>query len=272
MVQGMGLGDNNPKEKKNEKGTKRVPKKESYEKAKPNVRKDIRPKQTGSSDLWNKKSIPKSRFKDKKSKQKFLVAIPLLVIFLIILFIGLNYQNIIKDGTGEDTIQLEDPERTDENTEYGVDTTDKAEVYASDSELLALESAGIHITHNPYSLVGLRKQLQQEGYSPNAVDYAITEIDTKSGVDWNANAVESAERFIAYAMPEVSEKLLKEQLLYEGFTGDEIKHALSNVNKSGFKADDEIPETYLPEQSLDENGENPIEEPEVQDEVVEDEN
>lgn len=274
MVQGMGLGDNTPNKNKNTDKTKKKETtsrrhddfKEKKERKRGNDKRtvDLKASQpvTKSTDkpTTKRSSVPRGPKiaegkgpdkPDKKSrKSKMLLAVIMLIVFIIILLLGLNYRTLTGDGQESD-------ELVDTETEhYGTEATEaesaEDELYASDSERLALESASNHVTHNPYSLKGLRQQLQQEGFSPNAVDFAVTEIDTAFGVDWDANAVESAERFIAYAMPEVSEKVLTEQLLYEGFTGDEIAHALDNVDKSGFKADDEIPETFLPGDELDE--------------------
>ena len=253
MVQGMGLGDNTPKKdnKKKERKVNQQPQKQRVDlqgkKARSNVKQ--KPIKTQKSD--------RKRMDMAKHKNKLLLAIPLLVVSLIILFIGVNYKTIKEDDVTDNPV--EDVTVDDENTQFGVESEYDAddEVYASDNERLALESASNHVMHNPYSLSGLRKQLQQEGYSPKAVEYAIVEIDTKSGVDWNANAVEAAERYIAYAMPEVSVKLLKEQLVYEGFTGEEVAYVVENVDTSDFKADDEIPDTYLP-------GDHDIEQPESQ--------
>lgn len=234
MVQGMGLGDKTPKKdnEKKERKVNRQPQKQSVglqgKKARSNVK---------------QKSIKTQ----KSDKNKLLIAIPLLAVSLIILYMGINYKAIKENDASDNSI--EDVTVEGENTQIGVESEYDAydEVYASDNELLALESAANHIMHNPYSLSGLRKQLQQEGYSPKAVEYAVVEIDTKSAVDWNANAVKAAERYIAYAMPEVSVKLLKDQLVYEGFTGEEVAYAVENVDTSDFKADDEIPDTILPE-------------------------
>lgn len=246
MVQGMGLGDNTPKKdnKKKERKVNQQPQKQRV-------------------DLQGKKArsnVKQKPIKTQKSdKNKLLIAIPLMAISLIILYIGINYKTIRENDVSDNPV--EDVTVEDENTQIGVESEYDAddEVYASDNEILALDSAANHIMHNPYSLSGLRKQLQQEGYSPKAVEYAVVEIDTKSGVDWNANAVKAAERYIAYAMPEVSVKLLKEQLVYEGFTGEEVAYAVENVDTSDFKADDEIPDTYLPGE-----GDHEIEQPESQ--------
>lgn len=267
MVQGMGLGDNTPnKESKtknknenkrakhtSERPAKKVKTERAYTKdARPKAKTET-PKNKTKPARHNGQSIKqKPKNKTVKKKRKALLAIPLLIVFAIILFLGLNYQRL----TGSTETETEETRLMDEATEeFGVDVTEQTEyfdeVYASESEELALESASNHVIHNPYSLKGLRQQLQQEGFSPNAVEFAVTEIDTAFGVDWNANAVEAAERFVAYSMPEVSEKVLKEQLVYEGFTGDEITHALDNVDKSGFKADDEIPDTFLPGDELE---------------------
>jgi hypothetical protein len=74
-----------------------------------------------------------------------------------------------------------------------------------------------------FSRSGLIEQLQFEGYSADAATTAVDSL----GVDWFAEAAESAQTYID--MMGFSRSGLVEQLMFEGFTAEEAEHGATAV-------------------------------------------
>ena len=75
----------------------------------------------------------------------------------------------------------------------------------------------------PFSRTGLIDQLAFENYSPEAAEYAVDNVD----VDWNEQAVKSAEQYLR-TMP-FSPAELVDQLIFEGFTPEQAQYGVDQA-------------------------------------------
>lgn len=87
----------------------------------------------------------------------------------------------------------------------------------------ALEEATSYLEYIPLSKQGLRAQLEYEGYSDEAIDYALENIET----DWNENALNAAKGYLEII--DMTSEELHDQLIYEGFTEEQVQYALDNL-------------------------------------------
>ena len=74
-----------------------------------------------------------------------------------------------------------------------------------------------------FSRQGLIKQLEVEGYSTEASEYAVDNIS----VDWNEQCAKTAQNYLEYMS--FSRDGLYNQLAFEGFTDEQIQYGLSKV-------------------------------------------
>jgi hypothetical protein len=97
----------------------------------------------------------------------------------------------------------------------------------------AIDSAQSYLDFSGFSRAGLYKQLTSEygeGYEPADAEFALAYLEQNALVDWNAEAVESAESYLDFSS--FSRQGLYEQLTSEygeGFTPDQAEHALAAV-------------------------------------------
>lgn len=91
----------------------------------------------------------------------------------------------------------------------------------------ALNTAKDYIDYvGGFSKKGLKEQLDYEGYSSDAIDYAIKTLK----VDYKEQCAISAENYLKN-VGGFSESGLREQLSYEGFTQKQINYAMDKVYK-----------------------------------------
>lgn len=107
--------------------------------------------------------------------------------------------------------------------------TSKSTTKESKTEKLDLEKvnaiakAETYLSVSPFSKSGLVKQLEYEGFSDEASEYAVNHID----VDWNEQAAKKAESYLS--LSSFSRSGLIEQLKFEGFTSEQAEYAVSAV-------------------------------------------
>ena len=89
------------------------------------------------------------------------------------------------------------------------------------SQQNAVSAAEDYLEMSPFSLQGLIKQLEYEGYSTEDATYAVAHIT----VDWNQQAVKSAQGYLE--MSPFSRSSLIEQLEYEGFTPSQAVYGVA---------------------------------------------
>lgn len=97
----------------------------------------------------------------------------------------------------------------------------------------AIGSAQSYLSFSAFSRAGLYQQLTSEygeGYEAGDAEFAIAYLEEKGLVDWNAEAVESAESYLEFS--QFSRAGLYDQLTSEygeGFTSEQTEYALSQV-------------------------------------------
>jgi hypothetical protein len=97
----------------------------------------------------------------------------------------------------------------------------------------AVDSAQSYLDFSGFSRAGLFEQLTSEygeGYEPADAEFALAYLEQNGLVDWNAEAVESAESYLDFSS--FSRQGLYEQLTSEygeGFTPAQAEHALAAV-------------------------------------------
>ncbi|MDV4829831.1 Ltp family lipoprotein [Enterococcus faecium] len=71
---------------------------------------------------------------------------------------------------------------------------------------------------------GIREQLEFEGFTPEAIEYAITNV----GVDYFENAVLKAKDYYESSL-NMSAQEVYDQLIFEGFTPEQAQHGVNNL-------------------------------------------
>ena len=87
----------------------------------------------------------------------------------------------------------------------------------------ALQSAERYLSFSSFSDEGLRKQLDFEGFPPDAIEYAMQNIT----VDWNEQAVKKAHEY--QEVGGMSDSGLYDQLIFEGFTPEQAQYGVDNM-------------------------------------------
>lgn len=87
----------------------------------------------------------------------------------------------------------------------------------------ALGDAKSYLRYTAFSKEGLKGQLEYEGYTAEACEYAVENC----GADWNEQAAKKAQSYLDYSS--FSRKGLYDQLEYEGFTAEQIEYGLKAV-------------------------------------------
>ena len=86
-----------------------------------------------------------------------------------------------------------------------------------------IKAAQNYLEYMNFSRQGLIKQLEFEGYSTEASEYAVDNIS----VDWNEQCAKTAQNYLEYMS--FSRDGLYNQLAFEGFTDEQIQYGLSKV-------------------------------------------
>lgn len=87
----------------------------------------------------------------------------------------------------------------------------------------ALRSAEQYLRISGFSQQGLADQLAFEEYSPEAVQYAVDNVDA----DWNEQAVRSGEAYLQ--ITSFSPQGLIDQLVFEGYTAEQAQYAADQL-------------------------------------------
>lgn len=86
-----------------------------------------------------------------------------------------------------------------------------------------IKTAQNYVQYMSFSRQGLIKQLEFEGYSTEASEYAVDNIS----VDWNEQCAKTAKKYLECVS--FSRDGLYNQLAFEGFTDEQIQYSLSQV-------------------------------------------
>lgn len=87
----------------------------------------------------------------------------------------------------------------------------------------ALEGASKYLSFTNFSKKGLQEQLEYEGYSTSAAQYAVNHC----GADWNEQAAGKARSYMD--MSSFSKSALIKQLEFEGFTHSQAEYGAKSV-------------------------------------------
>lgn len=93
---------------------------------------------------------------------------------------------------------------------------------ASAEEARALDKANSYLRHSAFSREGLKHQLDYEGFSEAACEYAVAHC----GADWNQQSLKKAQSYLSRSA--FSREGLKHQLEYEKFTTDQAEYGVAN--------------------------------------------
>ena len=102
-------------------------------------------------------------------------------------------------------------------------TTEKSTTAVSLENRNALAAALNYLDYTAFSAKGLKEQLEYEGYSEKACDYAVKNC----GANWNEQAAKCAKNYLDYSS--FSRSGLIEQLEYEGFTAKQAEYGAKAV-------------------------------------------
>lgn len=91
----------------------------------------------------------------------------------------------------------------------------------------AYRSAVSYLDLTGFSRSGLIGQLEFEGFSAADAEFAIARLEAEGGVDWNAEAAESAASYLD--LTSFSRAGLVDQLLFEGFTQEQAEYGVSTT-------------------------------------------
>ena len=103
----------------------------------------------------------------------------------------------------------------------------------------AYKKAQSYLSHLAYSESGLLKQLDYEGFSPEAAAVAIERLNP----DWNEQAVKKAKSYLSHLA--YSESGLLKQLDYEGFTPEQARFGVDHSDADWFAEAAEKAASYM---------------------------
>ena len=89
----------------------------------------------------------------------------------------------------------------------------------------AEQKAEEYMSFTSFSKKGLKEQLEFEGFSQEAAEWAVETYNA----DWSSQACAKAREYLEFSS--FSKEGLKDQLLYEGFTEEEAQYAVDNEYK-----------------------------------------
>lgn len=95
------------------------------------------------------------------------------------------------------------------------------------SQQNAYRSAESYLDMTGFSRKELIDQLLYEQFSPEDAEFGVARIEAEGGVDWNAEAAESAKSYLE--MTAFSRGELLDQLLYEGFSPEQAEYGVSRT-------------------------------------------
>lgn len=119
--------------------------------------------------------------------------------------------------------EAEDEPTTKGTTTTEPKTTEKSTTAVSLENRNALAAALNYLDYTAFSAKGLKEQLEYEGYSEKACDYAVKNC----GANWNEQAAKCAKNYLDYSS--FSRSGLIEQLEYEGFTAKQAEYGAKAV-------------------------------------------
>lgn len=128
---------------------------------------------------------------------------------------------------------LSEAEKAAAEAEKAAEEAEKALATMSVAQQSAIRSAKSYLDFTGFSRAGLTQQLTSEygeGYEPADAEAAIAYLESTGAVDWNAEAVQSAESYLD--MTGFSRQGLFDQLTSsygEGFTPEQANYALDQV-------------------------------------------
>ena len=132
-----------------------------------------------------------------------------------------NKSDIEKNEYGSAYFPLEDFSLVGSSNEPK--TTEKSTTAVSLENRNALAAALNYLDYTAFSAKGLKEQLEYEGYSEKACDYAVKNC----GANWNEQAAKCAKSYLDYSS--FSRSGLIEQLEYEGFTAKQAEYGAKAV-------------------------------------------
>jgi len=112
----------------------------------------------------------------------------------------------------------------------------------------ALSAALSYLNFSAFSEKGLKEQLQYEGYSDKACNYAVKHC----GADWTEQASKAAQSYLQTSS--FSAKGLKEQLQYEGYSNEACEKAVANCGADWNEQAAKAAQSYLQTSSFSANG------------------
>ena len=124
----------------------------------------------------------------------------------------------VEASKGNDVIE-EQEKKADAKEEVAEDDTVSFEFKQ------AKEKAKEYMAFQSFSKKGLKEQLEFEGFSSEAAEWAVENYNA----DWSSQACAKAREYLEFQS--FSEQGLKDQLIFEGFTEEEAQYAVENVYK-----------------------------------------
>ncbi len=91
----------------------------------------------------------------------------------------------------------------------------------------AYGTAVSYLDYSGFSRSGLIDQLLFEEFSAADAEFGVARLEAEGGVDWNAEAAESAKSYLEYT--NFSRAGLIDQLLFEGFTAEQAEFGVSQT-------------------------------------------
>lgn len=91
----------------------------------------------------------------------------------------------------------------------------------------AYRTAEDYLGFTAFSRSGLIDQLEFEGYSTADAEFGVARIEAEGGVDWNAQAAESAADYLSFTS--FSRSGLIDQLVFEGYSREQAEYGVSTT-------------------------------------------
>ena len=152
--------------------------------------------------------------KPKKKKALIIILAVVAVLFIAIIVPS-------PDDSQQTTSQASTAQGAEQSNEPKA--TEKSTTAVSLENRNALAAALNYLDYTAFSAKGLKEQLEYEGYSEKACEYAVKNC----GANWNEQAAKCAKSYLDYSS--FSRSGLIEQLEYEGFTAKQAEYGAKAV-------------------------------------------